>query len=79
MEFAAGALFNVACFLAITTLLVTVHELGHYLMARVTGLRVEVFSIGLGPEFVGRTDRTGTRWKIGIVPLGGYIPDLRGA
>jgi len=73
MEFAAGALFNVACFVAITTLLVTVHELGHYLMARMTGLRVEVFSIGLGPEFVGRTDRTGTRWKIGILPLGGYI------
>src|SRR5256885_12290201 len=73
MELAAAALFNVACFLAITTLLVTVHEAGHYLMARMTGLRVEVFSIGLGPEIVGRTDRAGTRWKLGIVPLGGYI------
>jgi membrane-associated protease RseP (regulator of RpoE activity) len=73
MEFAAAGLFNVACFLAITTLLVTVHELGHYVMARLTGLRVEVFSIGLGPELVGRTDRAGTRWKLGIVPLGGYI------
>jgi membrane-associated protease RseP (regulator of RpoE activity) len=73
MEFAAGALFNVACFLAITTVLVTVHELGHYFAARLTGLRVEVFSIGLGPELVGRTDRAGTRWKLGLVPLGGYI------
>src|SRR5436305_5120499 len=73
MELAAAALFNVACFLAITTLLVTVHEVGHYLMARMTGLRVEVFSIGLGPEIVGRTDRAGTRWKLGLVPLGGYI------
>src|SRR5207302_10591332 len=63
----------VACFLAITTVLVTVHELGHYLMARLTGLRVEVFSIGLGPEILGRTDRGGTRWKLGLVPLGGYI------
>ena len=63
MEFAAGALFNVACFLALTTLLVTGHELGHYLMARMTGLRVEVFSIGLGPEFVGRTDHIGTGGK----------------
>jgi membrane-associated protease RseP (regulator of RpoE activity) len=73
MEFASAGLFNVACFLAITTVLVTVHELGHYFMARLTGLRVEVFSIGLGPEIVGRTDRAGTRWKLGLVPLGGYI------
>ncbi|HEY4471874.1 MAG TPA: site-2 protease family protein [Stellaceae bacterium] len=73
MEFASAGLFNVACFLAITTVLVTVHELGHYLMARLTGLSVEVFSIGLGPEIVGRTDRAGTRWKLGLVPLGGYI------
>ena len=73
MEFASAGLFNVACFLAITTVLVTVHELGHYFMARLTGLKVEVFSIGLGPEIVGRTDRAGTRWKLGIVPLGGYI------
>jgi membrane-associated protease RseP (regulator of RpoE activity) len=72
MEFASAGLFNVACFLAITTVLVTVHELGHYLMARLTGLTVEVFSIGL-PEIVGRTDRAGTRWKLGLVPLGGYI------
>src|SRR5262249_40172241 len=73
MEFAAGILFNIACFLAITTVLVTVHELGHYGMARLTGLGVEVFSIGLGPELIGRTDRAGTRWRLGILPLGGYI------
>jgi membrane-associated protease RseP (regulator of RpoE activity) len=73
MEFAAAALFNVACFLAITTVLVTVHELGHYFAARLTGLKIEVFSIGLGPELVGRTDRAGTRWKLGLLPLGGYI------
>src|SRR5437763_15854368 len=73
MEFASAGLFNVACFLAITTVLVTVHELGHYLMARLTGLGVDVFSIGLGPELIGRTDRAGTRRERGIVPLGGYI------
>src|SRR5262249_62142731 len=73
MEFAVGILFNVACFLAITTVLVTVHELGHYCMARLTGLGVEVFSIGLGPELIGRTDRAGTRWRFGILPLGRYI------
>ena len=73
MEFAVGILFNIACFLAITTVLVTVHELGHYCMARLTGLGVEVFSIGLGPELIGRTDRAGTRWRFGILPLGGYI------
>jgi len=50
-----------------------VHELGHYLVARRCGVKVEVFSIGFGPELFGRTDRSGTRWKVSAVPLGGYV------
>ncbi len=60
-------------FLAILTILVFVHELGHYLVARRFGVRVEVFSIGFGPELFGWTDRAKTRWKISLIPLGGYV------
>jgi regulator of sigma E protease len=53
--------------------LVFVHELGHYLIARLNGVRVEIFSIGFGPELFGVTDRAGTRWKFSAIPLGGYV------
>ncbi|MEM7225870.1 MAG: RIP metalloprotease RseP [Pseudomonadota bacterium] len=60
-------------FLVILTVLVFVHELGHYLIARRNGVRVEVFSIGFGPEIFGWTDRARTRWKFSLIPLGGYV------
>ncbi len=60
-------------FLVILTVVVFVHELGHYLIARRNGVRVEVFSIGFGPEIFGWTDRAATRWKVAWVPLGGYV------
>ncbi len=60
-------------FLVVLTVLVFVHELGHYWVARRNKVRVEVFSIGFGPEIFGWTDRHDTRWKISAVPLGGYV------
>ncbi len=63
----------VILFLVVLTVLVFVHELGHYLVARYNNVRVEVFSIGFGPEIYGWTDRVGTRWKISAIPLGGYV------
>ena len=60
-------------FLVVLTILVFVHELGHYLIARRSGVRIEVFSIGFGPELFGWYDRAGTRWKFSTVPLGGYV------
>ncbi|MFO0997177.1 MAG: RIP metalloprotease RseP [Alphaproteobacteria bacterium] len=60
-------------FLVALTVVVFVHELGHYAVARLCGVRVEVFSIGFGPEMFGITDRHGTRWKFSLVPLGGYV------
>ncbi|RDD62182.1 RIP metalloprotease RseP [Ferruginivarius sediminum] len=60
-------------FLVVLTVLVFVHELGHYLLARRNGVRVDVFSIGFGPEIFGRTDKAGTRWKFSLIPLGGYV------
>ena len=66
--------FNyVVVFLVVLTVLVFVHEWGHYWVARRTGVRVEVFSIGFGPELFGWNDKHGTRWKISAIPLGGYV------
>ena len=53
--------------------LVTVHELGHYLVGRWFGVHAEAFSIGFGKEIVGWTDKRGTRWKLSALPLGGYV------
>jgi regulator of sigma E protease len=60
-------------FLALLTVLVFVHEFGHYKVARWCGVKVEVFSIGFGPELFGWTDSHGTRWKVSVIPLGGYV------
>lgn len=66
-------LVYVPAFLVLLTILVFVHELGHYWVARKCSVRVEVFSIGFGPEIFGWTDRVGTRWKLSAIPLGGYV------
>lgn len=60
-------------FLLLLGPLVTVHELGHYLVARWFGVKAETFSIGFGRELVGWTDRRGTRWRVATIPLGGYV------
>ncbi len=63
----------VIAFIFILSVIVFVHEMGHYLIARWNGVRVEVFSIGFGREMLGWTDRYGTRWKISLLPFGGYV------
>lgn len=60
-------------FLIVLTVLVFVHEMGHYLIAKYCGVRIDAFSVGFGPELFGWTDRTGTRWKFSAIPLGGYV------
>jgi regulator of sigma E protease len=60
-------------FLFVLTIVVFFHELGHFLVARWCGVAVKVFSIGFGPEIFGFNDRKGTRWRLSIVPLGGYV------
>ncbi len=64
---------NILPFVIILTILVFVHELGHYLAALKNGVEVEVFSIGFGKELFGFTDKAGTRWKFSLIPLGGYV------
>lgn len=69
----AGLVDYVIPFLIILTILVFVHEMGHYLIARRAGVRVEVFSVGFGRELFGWTAASGTRWRISAIPLGGYV------
>lgn len=63
-------------FLIILSVVVFVHEYGHYWVARRNGVRVETFSIGFGRELFGFNDTHGTRWKFSLVPLGGYVKML---
>jgi regulator of sigma E protease len=73
IEFLHHGLTYIIPFFLILTVLVFVHEFGHYLIARWNGVRVEVFSIGFGAELFGWWDRAGTRWKFSTIPLGGYV------
>lgn len=73
IELLVGIWDYVIPFLVILTALVFVHEMGHYLIARRNGVRVETFSIGFGPELFGWNDSVGTRWKFSVLPLGGYV------
>ena len=73
MDLISGILNYPIGFLFVLTVVVFVHEFGHYLVARWCGVRVEVFSIGFGPEIFGWDDARQTRWKVSWIPLGGYV------
>ena len=73
MDFLGDTLGTILPFLLVLGVLIFFHELGHYLAARSVGVHVEVFSIGFGREILGWTGRGGTRWKVGWIPLGGYV------
>ncbi len=60
-------------FILVLSILVFVHEWGHYIVARMCGVRVNMFSIGFGKEIWGFNDKNGTRWKLSLIPLGGYV------
>lgn len=60
-------------FVLILTVIVFVHEFGHYIVARLCGVKIETFSIGFGREIFGFNDKAGTRWKFSLWPLGGYV------
>ena len=68
-----GFLLTALAFVAVIGPLVFVHELGHYLVGRWCGVKAEAFSIGFGPEIAAWVDRRGTRWRMGALPLGGYV------
>src|SRR5215213_8349655 len=71
---AASLVFGyIVPFLVVLTVVVFVHEMGHFLVGRWCGVGVTAFSVGFGPEIAGFTDRRGTRWKLSAIPLGGYV------
>ncbi len=69
----AQALIYVVPFLLVLTVIVTIHELGHFLVARAFGVKVDRFAIGFGRAIFSRTDRHGIEWRVGWMPLGGYV------
>lgn len=71
-----GLLWTVLAFVVALSIIVTVHEFGHYIVGRWSGIHAEVFSLGFGPVLASRTDRRGTRWQIAALPLGGYVKFL---
>src|SRR5262245_50233934 len=64
---------GVPAFLFVITIVVFFHELGHFAMARLFKVKIQTFSVGFGRELIGWTDRLGTRWKVSLLPLGGYV------
>lgn len=72
-DFIYWLLSYVIPFLAVLTVIVFVHEMGHYLVARWNGVAIQAFSIGFGRELIGWNDKHGTRWRISAIPLGGYV------
>lgn len=68
-----SSLYTIFFFILAISVLVSVHEYGHFWVARRCGVRVEVFSIGFGRELFGWNDRRGTRWRVSALPLGGYV------
>ena len=73
MGFLGQALIYIVPFLLVLTFIVTIHELGHFLVARRFGVKVDRFSIGFGKTIVSRTDKHGTEWRLAWLPLGGYV------
>jgi regulator of sigma E protease len=69
----ASALGYILPFLFVLSIVVFFHELGHFLVGRLCGVKVIAFSVGFGPEIIGFNDRHGTRWKLSAIPLGGYV------
>lgn len=71
-----GLVWTLVFFVIALGIIVFVHEYGHYIVGRWSGIHAEVFSLGFGPVIYTRTDKRGTRWQIAAVPLGGYVKFL---
>jgi regulator of sigma E protease len=68
-----GFVWTVAAFILALSVIVAIHEYGHYIVGRWSGIHADVFSIGFGPVLFSRTDRRGTQWQIAALPFGGYV------
>ena len=68
--------YSIVAFVILLPVVVFVHEFGHFIFARINGVKVEAFSIGFGKKLFGWKDSHGTDWKVCLVPLGGYVKML---
>ena len=71
-----GVLWTLLAFIIALSVIVAIHEYGHYIVGRLSGIHAEVFSLGFGPVLFARTDRHGTRWQFALLPFGGYVKFL---
>ncbi|MCR9067310.1 MAG: RIP metalloprotease RseP [Rhodobacteraceae bacterium] len=71
-----GIAFTIIAFIAALSIIVAIHEYGHYIVGRWSGIHAEVFSLGFGPVLFSRTDRHGTKWQVAALPFGGYVKFL---
>lgn len=71
-----GGVWTLVAFIVALSIIVTVHEYGHYIVGRWSGIRAEVFSLGFGPKLFSRRDKRGTLWQVAAIPLGGYVKFL---
>ena len=71
-----GVAYTILAFVVALSIIVAIHEYGHYIVGRWCGIHAEVFSLGFGPVLYARTDRRGTRWQVAALPLGGYVKFL---
>jgi regulator of sigma E protease len=71
-----GLAFTLLAFIAALSVIVAIHEYGHYIVGRWSGIHAEVFSVGFGPVLLSRVDRHGTKWQIAALPFGGYVKFL---
>ena len=68
-----GFVWTVVAFVVALSIIVAVHEYGHYIVARWSGIDADVFSIGFGPVLMSRVDRRGTKWQVAALPFGGFV------
>ena len=73
MGFLGQVVTSITAFLVVLTFIVTIHELGHFLVARAFRVKIDRFSVGFGKTIVARTDKQGTEWRLAWLPLGGYV------
>jgi len=71
-----GFFFTIAAFIVALSIIIAIHEYGHYIVGRWSGIKAEVFSIGFGPVLASRVDKHGTRWQIAALPFGGFVKFL---
>jgi len=76
MDFLFTGLHHFFAFIVILTIIVFIHEFGHYIVAKLFGVKIEEFAIGFGKELFGWNDKSGTRWKFCLFPVGGYVKNF---